>query len=782
MTQKKLVSVTAVAVFLLLGFAGGTSVRGQVLNSNLPPGGNFNLTNWYLGLPVDSTNGTAGESASISAAQLTAGYSNAFYFYTGPDGAMTFWAPVTGASTEGSTFARSELREQVTPGNNNINWRGYGLHILNATCKVTELPSTSKVIIGQIHTKTGSARPLVKLQYNNGTIEALVKVYSTNTLPNTDNKLTFQNVGLGNLIAYTIQMENGMATVTVNGLSQSTNTFLTDPDWANQEFYFKAGSYCQDNVGTTNEGARVTFYALSRNHAPSIINQPASISVGAGTTTNFNVGASGNGTLLYQWRRNGTNLPVNATSATLTLTNIQSAHAGDYSVKVTDSLGSVTSVVASLTVTNATTNTPPSFIANPINKLGTTVGVYYGGSLGADATDPDTGDVLTFNKVSGPAWLSVAGNGTLSGTPGAGDLGTNHWIVQVTDLASASNQATLRIIVSAATEGPTVTNIIVNDSFADGNRARTGALDANWWSSSSTSGNSVEISVGSLGLISGTAGRGIHGTFAPQALAIGSTIIATYTFTTPATAGSGSASFKVAMMDFNNPGLAADLSSASGVGNENPLYVGLPGYMSDFDVNSGATADISIRKHDVASPLGRFLGTTSEWIDQTSSADKGYTFAPNTQYIGVFSITRTGADSVQIFSSMSNNAGLMDSHTKSDTNGIANNFGMFGIWANSGMFGSNTTPGDPDNGITFSNIKVELVTIAAPALGIALSSNKVVVSWTTNGTAGFALESATNYTPPIVWTAAGASSVVGENYHVTNSLTGDEKYYRLKNP
>lgn len=251
--------------------------------------------------------------------------------------------------------------------------------------------------------------------------------------------------------------------------------------------------------------------------------------------------------------------------------------------------------------------------------------------------------------------------------------------------------------------------VIVNDSFLDGDRANTGPLQAAWWSSSSSGGNSIEASVGVLGLVSGSSGRGIHGTFAPQTLAIGHTLTATYTFTTPATVGNNlSTALKVAMMDFNNPGLAADLTSSSST--PNPLYVGQPGYMMDFDINTGATADITIREHDVTSTLGRFLGTTSEWIAlENSSPDAGYTFAPNTEYVGVFSVTRTGADSVDILGSMSQNGNLMDSHTVSDVSGIANNFGMFGIWANGSAFGSSNVAGEADNGLDFSNIKVELI-------------------------------------------------------------------------
>src|SRR5947207_8419061 len=103
------------ALLLPLLLATAPQLPAQTLDPNKPPGENFNLTNFYLGLPVDSTNGTAGPSASIPAAQLVAGYSNALYFYTSPDGGMVFWAPVTGATTSGSSYPRSELREQINP-------------------------------------------------------------------------------------------------------------------------------------------------------------------------------------------------------------------------------------------------------------------------------------------------------------------------------------------------------------------------------------------------------------------------------------------------------------------------------------------------------------------------------------------------------------------------------------------------------------------------------------------------------------------------------------------
>src|SRR6476620_9406372 len=148
--------------------------------------------------------------------------------------------------------------------------------------------------------------------------------------------------------------------------------------------------------------------------------------------------------------------------------------------------------------------------------------------------------------------------------------------------------------------------LIVDDSWADGGR-NNGAdpLDTNWWSSVSSTGTGIEVSAGSLGMVTGTSGRGIHGIFPTQTLAnVGDSLKATYTFTTPATVGTGgTAGFRVGLFDtLGRTGLDADITSSSGT--PNSLYgyyaatptptVGLPGYMMDMDVGTGAE-DISFR-------------------------------------------------------------------------------------------------------------------------------------------------------------------------------------------
>jgi len=207
----------------------------------------------------------------VPAEELDAGFTNAVFFYTSSDGAMTFWTPVTGGTSSEGVYPRSELRELLDPDNENQNWSGYGTNVLTAQCRVTRIPSSKMVIIGQIHTFTGNALPLVKLQFNTEWVEALVK-----NRPNApaETAYLFGNIGPSNLISNQIRLEDGLLSINVNGSNRTVNVFQADPAWANQAFFFKAGCYCQDNSGPSAEGARVAFYQLSVEHVGRFVPDP----------------------------------------------------------------------------------------------------------------------------------------------------------------------------------------------------------------------------------------------------------------------------------------------------------------------------------------------------------------------------------------------------------------------------------------------------------------------------------------------------------------------------
>ena len=92
---------------------------------------------------------------------------------------------------------------------------------------------------------------------------------------------------------------------------------------------------------------------------PAIYLQPANQTVAANDNVTLAVIAGGKSPLSYQWRQNGTNIP-GATTNALTMFRVQTAQAGDYSVAITNSVGSITSSSAMLVVNPGPPCLPPA--------------------------------------------------------------------------------------------------------------------------------------------------------------------------------------------------------------------------------------------------------------------------------------------------------------------------------------------------------------------------------------------------------------------------------------
>jgi uncharacterized repeat protein (TIGR03803 family) len=140
-----------------------------------------------------------------------------------------------------------------------------------------------------------------------------------------------------------------------------------------------------------------------------------------------------------------------ATNGTLSGTPANSnIGTNSFVVSLTDTNG--VTVSASMTIL-VIADPAPTFLSGSITKPSANAGLPYGGSIATNATAPyiNFGDILTFAKVSGPAWLNVTTNGILSGTPAPSDAGTNIFVVSVTDLGGGSNTASLYIYVNPPT-------------------------------------------------------------------------------------------------------------------------------------------------------------------------------------------------------------------------------------------------------------------------------------------------------------------------------------------
>jgi hypothetical protein len=122
------------------------------------------------------------------------------------------------------------------------------------------------------------------------------------------------------------------STLTINNVNQT-----------NQGQYFVVVSNADSHIGSATATLTITI--------PSILSQPATnqtILQGGNFTATATAG--GANPLSYQWFFNVTNPVVGATTNRLTLTNVQPANAGNYTLRITNSFGSVTSSIAALTV------------------------------------------------------------------------------------------------------------------------------------------------------------------------------------------------------------------------------------------------------------------------------------------------------------------------------------------------------------------------------------------------------------------------------------------------
>lgn len=228
------------------------STSPPALNPASPPGANFNLSPFKLQLPT----GASGKVDTIGSAQLVAGYTHPYYFYTdSTDGAMVMVDPTQGWTTSGSLHPRTELRE-------NAIWPTTGTNKLNATLAVTLLPV--RVAIGQIFQGTGPSKPLCELQLTSEGVVQLMLEDNNQGGSATFNPIT--TVPQGAVFDYELSLTGRTVTVTVNSV---VRTFNMDSSFVGESFYFKAGNYDQSAVsGTplTQPGTIVKFYALAVTH------------------------------------------------------------------------------------------------------------------------------------------------------------------------------------------------------------------------------------------------------------------------------------------------------------------------------------------------------------------------------------------------------------------------------------------------------------------------------------------------------------------------------------
>ena len=219
----------------------------------------IDLATWNLSVPVGSPPYT------VETEKLVNGFKDQ-YFHS-DTGTLFFWSPVTGSKTENAIYPRTELRETYSNGTLRNWYYPDADNLLRATLTVNKVPSSGKIVIGQIHAYE-SQRPMVKLEYQyktkteTGNLVIKVRMHPDDAESRVITLAT--GIKLDREFNYLIHLSPGGALgVSAAGYQWDSKISAT---WRDKPLYFKAGVYVQDNTGYTSEGGQVTFTKLDIDH------------------------------------------------------------------------------------------------------------------------------------------------------------------------------------------------------------------------------------------------------------------------------------------------------------------------------------------------------------------------------------------------------------------------------------------------------------------------------------------------------------------------------------
>ena len=263
----------------------------------------------------------------------------------------------------------------------------------------------------------------------------------------------------GAVVTVQWQVLNGNVWADIAGATAPTLTITGATPTQNGTQYRAVVSANGQSLTTTPVTLTVTPAPVS----PSIAVQPADRTVTEPAVATFNVTASGSGTLTYQWQRlaAGTWSDIaGATAASYTTpATLRSADNGaQFRVNVTNSVGSATSNVATLTVNPAPV--APSFTTQPTD-VAVTEPATASFTVAATGTPAPTLQ-WQVSTDGGTTWANVTtGSGATSATytTAATAIGMNGWRYRALATSSAGTTASnaARLTVNAAASPPTFT-------------------------------------------------------------------------------------------------------------------------------------------------------------------------------------------------------------------------------------------------------------------------------------------------------------------------------------
>lgn len=252
----------------------------------------IDLTHWSLTIP----DGENGKAKSFKGKGIVTNYATnkeikPFMYNDSTKGALVFYAYPSKATTANTKYSRSELREQMVPGNNNVNWTFKQGAYMKGKLAMDEVTRDSegkyhRVIIMQIHgrltdeqrdligQKDNNAPPMLKIYWDKGKVRVKTKVLKDLNATaeemlhedawGDDDGFNFeQEVGFKKF-TLEVEISDGKMVIILNKNEYKVYENIHMKKWGVFENYFKAGNYFQSR----DEGAfaKVRYYDLEVTH------------------------------------------------------------------------------------------------------------------------------------------------------------------------------------------------------------------------------------------------------------------------------------------------------------------------------------------------------------------------------------------------------------------------------------------------------------------------------------------------------------------------------------
>jgi len=289
----------------------------------------------------------------------------------GPTGALLASITFTGETASGWQQANFSTPVAITP--NKVYVASYGLTIGHFSANWGYFTSAgyNNAPLHALQTPNGvygtlGTHPVSTHQAANYWVDIVFQATSS-AAPSISSQPASKTVVLGKTASFSVTaggttplsyqwQKNGSA------ISGATSSSYTTPATASTDNGAQFAVVVSNNVGkVTSSSATLTV-----NSAPSITAQPTSKTVTAGQSATFAVTATGSAPLSYQWQKNGTAISGATSTSYTTPAETIADNGAQFSAVVSNTVGSVTSSAATLTVNAA--SVAPSITAQPANQ------------------------------------------------------------------------------------------------------------------------------------------------------------------------------------------------------------------------------------------------------------------------------------------------------------------------------------------------------------------------------------------------------------------------------